>query len=352
MSAEDRERGYLGDRQYFAPQASVSPDAEGEFSLRIQDGFGTVAISSDPPGAAVYRAGKYIGATPYSGEWRAGENRFELRKSGFAVAKQTETVGDGQLVAVSYPLERDGSLIFGQPWTNSLGIPFVPVNDRLMAAVWETRVQDFEEFWSESGEEKPYFKAPWDQADNEPVVRVSREQAEAFCDWLTTREQSRRRIDLTMVYRLPTDLEWSQMAGLESESEISSPMQRDGQMKDHFPWGDSEWPPPVGVGNFAGIMTSDDDEAEDESTQYEDGFRFTAPVGSFRPNALGLYDMAGNVAEWVSDPYHPESKEGVLRGGHFDDYLREYLLTSYRNVQLAEGAGDVLFGFRVVLSKK
>ena len=88
---------------------------------------------------------------------------------------------------------------------------------------------------------------------------------------------------------------------------------------------------------------------------YADGFAQTAPVGSFRANAIGLYDLGGNVWEWSAEGYRGDSGPaagrdwGVLRGGSWATSSRSELLSSYRNV-VDRNERDVIYGFRCVLA--
>jgi formylglycine-generating enzyme required for sulfatase activity len=123
-----------------------------------------------------------------------------------------------------------------------------------------------------------------------------------------------------------------------------------------YPWGES-LPPPKGAGNFAdrsarGLVTN-------VLAGYDDGWPTTAPVGQFTPNAIGLYDLGGNVAEWVNDFYTvwpaggPEvvdpmgpadGQYHVIRGSGWRHASISELRLSYRDFG---DAGRLDVGFRV-----
>src|SRR5581483_5206232 len=92
------------------------------------------------------------------------------------------------------------------------------------------------------------------------------------------------------------------------------------------------------------------DQAKDQLwiPSYNDGYATTSPVGSFPANANGLYDMGGNVWMWCEDWFDGSRKDRVLRGGSWDQYEREYLLSSIRrhNSSLSRYSDC---GFRCVL---
>ena len=144
------------------------------------------------------------------------------------------------------------------------------------------------------------------------------------------------------LYRLPTDPEWSKAVGL-SEEAGRSPEARDMGIPDVYPWG-NQWPPPANAGNYTGEETGSDVAIKG----YDDGFAWTSPVGSFPPNQFGLYDMGGNVWQWVMDSWNGESKHKVLRGASwYNGALKLSLLSSCRVSALPDSSTDN-YGFRVV----
>jgi formylglycine-generating enzyme required for sulfatase activity len=199
------------------------------------------------------------------------------------------------------------------PWENSLGMKFVPVpKTKVLFSIWDTRVEDFEQFCRDAGYDatcpstedvsgamysvdnkgvwgrhganwkNPGFK----QGPSHPVVGVSWLDAKAFCAWLTKKERKESKIGPSQEYRLPTDDEWSAAVG-----------------GGKYPWGD-QWPPPAGAGNYAGSEAKDDTWPDWPTIEgYRDDYPRTSPVGSFRANQHGLFDMGGNVWQWCEDWY-------------------------------------------------
>jgi formylglycine-generating enzyme required for sulfatase activity len=145
-------------------------------------------------------------------------------------------------------------------------------------------------------------------------------------------------------YRLPSEAEWEWAARFQSGAMV------------RYTWGDA-LPPPAKSGNFAdqsavGLVAQ-------VLEKYQDGYSVSSPVGSFSPNGKGLWDMDGNVAEWVhdwydvplervtamTDPQGPANGEHhVIRGASWAHGTVTQLRLSFRDYG-TEGRDDV--GFRI-----
>ena len=218
--------------------------------------------------------------------------------------------------------------------TNSLGQVFVPVpGTEVQFCIWATRVKDYEAFVSTTGRiwEKPTFT----QGPMHPAVMVSWDDAQAFCKWLTEQELKTGKIPMNSKYRLPTDAEWSWAVGIGDKEAAGTPAEKSGKLPSVYPWG-GQWPPPKGAGNYAPSLGVDT-------------FANTSPVGSFAPNALGLYDLGGNVWQWCEDWHDGQQINRVLRGGSWFVSRTELLLSSCRGFDTPDRCKGPI-GFRIVLA--
>jgi formylglycine-generating enzyme required for sulfatase activity len=180
----------------------------------------------------------------------------------------------------------------------------------------------------------------WPQSDGHPVVNVTWNDARRFCDWLAKGEGR--------TYRLPTEAEWEYACRAGSATT--------------FPSGEN----PEGlatIGNTGdAAYASRQTDAKGWVIKANDGYIFTAPVGSYKPNAFGLCDMTGNVWEWCSDwygkSYYATSPTAdptgptagsfrVIRGGGFN-FPAAYCRSADRHGNTPTGSNYGI-GFRVVL---
>ncbi len=316
--------------------------------------YGAVQLVTEPAGADVYLNGVHSGTTSTTlliPKVKPGAVELLLILDGYKPLTMNTEVRQGENVALTATLEPSQGVIFGKTWHNSIQMRLEPLGKDLMVSAFETRVKDYGVFTHNARYERPAIP-DFPQNPNHPVVYVSRHDAEAFCKWLTEKEKQEELIGQTHYYRLPTDLEWSQMVGLVKETG-NDPSQRDANKSTMYAW-TAQWPPPDHFGNYADVSAADtlDVPSSRIISGYKDGFSRTSPVGKFEPNALGLYDLTGNVHEWVRDEIElsPETSLGVLRGGGWNTYREENLILGWRN-PVPPSAKTGYYGFRIVLAK-
>jgi len=197
-----------------------------------------------------------------------------------------------------------------------------------------------------------YFRSP--SYDNYPVVGVNWKQAKAFCIWRTNylnRALTASKQPTVQDYRLPIEAEWEYAA----RGNLDNSM---------YPWGG------VYLRNKLGCFIANFKPLRGNYT--DDGAMYPSRVGFYGyANEFGLYDMAGNVAEWTLTAYDPSAyvfshdmnpyynynakpddppvmKRKVIRGGSWKDIAR-YLQVSTRDYEYQDTAKSYI-GFRCVRS--
>jgi len=359
--------------------------ASDSITVDLSARLGTITVTVQPDDAAVYVDGRAVGTGKTTLRLSSAPHRIEVRRQGYRSWTRTVTPRPGYPQALTARLRslesiaRDSvaqtvSTAAGQSLRRIEGGTFsmgasraepgrranevirpVTLTRPYLISIYEVTNKQFAQFRKnhDSGADVHASLA----ADENPVANVSWEDAAQYCNWLSTQEGRtpvyRQEFDRWVPiyptpdgYRLPTEAEW-----------VLAIRYAGGKRASKFPWGD-KWPPPKDSANLADVSARE--LVPSILPGYDDGYASTAPVGTFKPNAIGIYDAAGNVAEWVNDwytvptpgitkpavdPVGPErGSSHVIRGSSWRHSGITELRLSYRDYS-ATARPDV--GFRI-----
>jgi formylglycine-generating enzyme required for sulfatase activity len=158
-------------------------------------------------------------------------------------------------------------------------------------------------------EEGVYWSGTFRQTDQHPVVCVNWDDSQAYVQWLSQKVGKR--------YRLLSEAEWEYAA-------------RAGTTTPWY-WGPSE-ANQCHYANGADLSAKAQAVIAPSFVGCDDKYPHTSPVGNFRPNEFGLYDMGGNVGEWVEDCYHDTYADAPADGSAV-----ETCLTKFHNARVMRG---------------
>ena len=374
--------GYLKAKQ----SVSVKPEQQTQVSVNLTPNIGTVRLNITPSDAAISVNGKRRGSGSQTLSLNAKPHSISVEKSGYETKSMTVTPRPGHQQALTINLltlqqaywasrpaviktSVGGKLKLFQPNEQfMLGAPrrqpgrraneaerSVRLERPFYLATQETTNGQFKR-WKDQHSSSAVKGQTLDMTD-QPVAKVSWEDAALFCNWLSRKEglpafyivEGARITGANWDahgYRLPTEAEWAWAARIDRQS-----------VSHIFPWSNDLYPPIQLSGNYA-----------DQSARgflsftlpnYNDQYPVSAVVGSFSANSKSLYDMSGNVAEWVNDyfdirpnrseptvdPRGPEQgNKHVIRGASWALASRTELRLSYRD---SGTDGRIDLGFRV-----
>jgi formylglycine-generating enzyme required for sulfatase activity len=298
---------------------------------------GEVSVVSVPPGAELLIDGKSAGLTDRILELDARPHEIEVRLDGFVPFRTSLTPEPGNPQAVEVVLRETGpaglpasiqspqdvELVLIGPGRFMMGaarrepgrradevLHEVEITRPFYLGVREVTNKEFREFQSAhlSGSVGKLNL----EIDHHPVVNVTWDDSARYCNWLSEKAglppvyverhgSMVARVPLPLGFRLPTEAEWAWAARYPGSATARK-----------YVWGDA-LPIPPGVANFGDASAAP--VLGSALPGYRDDFPATAPAGSFEANPLGVFNLGGNVAEWVNDLYAvlPSSSGEVAR---------------------------------------
>ena len=309
-------------------ELSVAADSGRRLEIPLVAQLGVIEVVSDPPAAEIYVDGEPGGATPARLTLLAVVHELEVRLEGHASQSTTvtprtgfpqrwETVLEAQdtFTGAGYPrivqtsLGQDLRLVLPGEFTigssrreqgrrSNEALRAIRLTEGFYLGVREVSNAEFRQFDPEH--DSGAFSGVSLNDDEQPVVRVTWEQVAQFMNWLSIKDSLQPVYEeadgawrpvrpLRNGYRLPTEAEWAWAARFAGREEPLI-----------FAWG-AALPPPDRVGNYADISARQ--LLPTTLVTYNDGFGVAAPSGSFPANSLGIFDLGGNVSEWVQDYY-------------------------------------------------
>ncbi len=364
---------------YYSKTQTVTLAAgeERQVSFQLMAEMGKVEISSSPP-ATVLVDTKDHGVSPLSLNLSAVPHTITFKKKGYRSASKTVKPNGArvQKVSVSLLTEYQARLQEApREYTNQAGskLKLFLIRDGLtMGAARSEKGQRANEFERHISLTRPFYAslteitnsqfAKFDSKKaggtaNAPVTSVSWQEAADYCNWLSTKEKLNPFYQITNGkvtgfsthsdgYRLLSEGEWEWLARKSGKTTQTV-----------FTWGNETVIPPRTT-NVA------DENAKGQVRfyvpNYNDGYGGIAPVGSFNKESSGLYDMAGNVSEWVHDVYsivppradttennplgQQRGQAYVVKGANFRSGTLTSLRPAFRE-GLTDGRDDV--GFRI-----
>ncbi len=318
----------------------VNPGVSQELHVELTGNFGVVEIVCDPPDAELLINGEARGRAKQVVELTAVPQTILIRKEGYESYQTTLTPRPGFTQSVEivlrtleqatvedrpsvYKTEQGHELKLIDPRRFQMGAsrrePGRRANETLRdveltrpyyISTQEVSNAQFRKFKANhrSGQVQGHNL----EVDHHPVVQVSWEDAAQYCNWLSSQDSRPAAYEMrdgklvavhpsTSGYRLPTEAEW-----------VGAARYPDGTNGIKYPWG-SSLPVAAGSGNYADVSAKGI--VPVILSNYNDSFPVTAPVDSFGPNPLGLFNLGGNVAEWIHDYYtiYPSTSADVAR---------------------------------------
>ena len=321
--------GYTSTERAF----KLAPDEERDIDVQLPMEYGTVFLKVQPAGATLMINGKK--STQGSGRLRlqTRQNTLELSKAGYVSQRVTVTpqAGVSENVSISLVTRQQKQVQEQQAATPDV---LTAINGQTLALVKANGSFHMGASRRDAGRranesqrlvelKRPFYLAHNEvtnaefrrykpahdsgsidsaalNGEDQPVVNVSWDDAARYCNWLSKkqglpmayREEGGHMLALspmTTGYRLPTEAEWAWVA-----------RRRGAETEQRYPW-QGGFPPSAKYGNYADARIADT--LVDVVPGYDDGYRGTAPVGSFPPWPDGFFDLGGNAAEWMHDIY-------------------------------------------------